>query len=160
MARALGATSTTEDVLSGMNLSGKRILGVRAAAVHPGGIHTELARHVGAAGIQKVVDQINQQLASEGKGPFQFKTVPQGAATSVWAAVVAPPDEIGGRYCENCHVGKIVADDVLITAVSEGVRGYALDPQNAEALWKKSEELVGESFDFYSLQSLAEAHSG
>src|SRR5262249_43723358 len=121
--------------------------GVRAAAVHPGGIHTELARHVGAAGIQKVVDQINQQLASEGKGPFQFKTVPQGAATSVWAAVVAPPDEIGGRYCENCHVGKIVADDVLITAVSEGVRGYALDPQNAEALWKKSEELVGESFD-------------
>ena len=95
MARALGATSTTEDVLSGMNLSGKRILGVRAAAVHPGGIHTELARHLGPAGIQKVVDQINQQLASEGKGPFQFKTVPQGAATSVWAAVVAPPNEIG-----------------------------------------------------------------
>lgn len=64
----------------------------------------------------------------------------------MWAGVVAPVDEIGGRYCENCHVGKIVADDVTISAISEGVRGYALDPDNAEALWKKSEELVGESF--------------
>jgi hypothetical protein len=39
-----------------------------------------------------------------------------------------------------------VADDVNISAISEGVRGYALDPTNAEALWKKSQELVGESF--------------
>ena len=44
------------------------------------------------------------------------------------------------------HVGNIVPDEVTITAVSEGVRAYALDPTNAEALWKKSEELVGESF--------------
>jgi hypothetical protein len=64
----------------------------------------------------------------------------------VWAAVVAPADEIGGRYCENCHVGQIVPDNATITAVSEGVRGYALDAKNAEALWKKSEELVRESF--------------
>jgi hypothetical protein len=55
-------------------------------------------------------------------------------------------DEIGGHYCENCHVGNIVPDDVPITAISEGVRAYAVDPNNAEALWKKSEELVGESF--------------
>ncbi len=54
--------------------------------------------------------------------------------------------EVGGQYCENCHVGKIVPGDVAITAVSEGVRSYALDPKNAEALWKKSEEMVGESF--------------
>jgi len=39
-----------------------------------------------------------------------------------------------------------VSDDVTISAISEGVRGYALDPKNAEALWKKSEELVGEPF--------------
>jgi hypothetical protein len=37
-------------------------------------------------------------------------------------------------------------DDVTITATSEGVRGYALDPKSAEALWKKSEEMVGEKF--------------
>lgn len=120
--------------------------GVRAAAVHPGGIQTELARHMDPGQLQGMVDQISKQLAVEGKGPFQFKTIPQGAATSVWAGVVAPANEIGGRYCENCHVGQIVPDDVTISAISEGVRGYALDPGTAEALWKKSEELVGESF--------------
>lgn len=120
--------------------------GVRAAAVHPGGIPTELGRHLDAGHTQRVLDQINKQLAAEGKSPFQWKTLPQGAATSVWAGVVAPADEVGGRYCENCHVGNIVPDDFAISAVSEGVRGYALDPTTAEALWHKSEELVGESF--------------
>jgi NAD(P)-dependent dehydrogenase (short-subunit alcohol dehydrogenase family) len=120
--------------------------GVRAAAVHPGGIRTELGRYVESGRLEKVVEEINKQLAAQGRGPFQWKSIPQGAATSVWAAVVAPVDEIGGQYCENCHVGHIVPDDAPITAVSEGVRGYALDPHSAEALWKKSEELVGESF--------------
>jgi len=120
--------------------------GVRATAVHPGGIQTELGRHIDPSRIQGIVEQMNQQLAAEGKAPFQWKTIPQGAATSVWAGVAAPADEIGGRYCENCHVGRIVPDHVTISAISEGVRGYALDPNNAEALWKKSEELVGESF--------------
>lgn len=120
--------------------------GVRAAAVHPGGIKTELGRHMGPDQLQGMVDAINKQLASEGKGPFEFKTIPQGAATSVWAAVVASADEIGARYCENCHVSEIVPDDHIITPVSEGVRGYALDPKSAEALWKKSEELVEEKF--------------
>jgi NAD(P)-dependent dehydrogenase (short-subunit alcohol dehydrogenase family) len=123
-----------------------RARGVRAAAVHPGGIQTELARHMDQAQMTALVDNINSQLAAQGKGPFQFKTVPQGAATSVWAAVVAPAEEIGGRYCENCHVSQVVADDVVITPVSEGVRGYALDLANANALWRKSEEMVRESF--------------
>jgi NAD(P)-dependent dehydrogenase (short-subunit alcohol dehydrogenase family) len=120
--------------------------GIRAAAVHPGGVQTELDRHLDPVHIKKTIEQTNKRLASEGKAPFQLKTIPQGAATSVWAAVVAPADEIGGRYCENCHVGRVVSDDVTITATSEGVRGYALDPKNAEALWKKSEEVVGEKF--------------
>lgn len=120
--------------------------GVRAAAVHPGGIPTELGRHLDPAQLEKMVEQLNQQLAAEGKAPFEWKTIPQGAATSVWAAVVAPGDEVGGRYCENCHVGRIVPDGAVISAVSEGVRAYALDPDSAEALWKKSEEMTGESF--------------
>jgi len=120
--------------------------GVRAAAVHPGGIQTELGRHVDTNQIQNIIDQMNQQLAAEGKPPFQWKTISQGAATSVWAGIVAPVDEIGGRYCENCHVGEIVPDHVTISATSEGVRGYALDPETAQALWKKSEQMVGESF--------------
>ena len=120
--------------------------GIRAAAVHPGGVRTELDRHLDPIHIQKMIEQMNKQRASESKAPSQLKTIPQGAATSVWAAVVAPADEIGGRYCENCHVGRVVSDDVPITATSEGVRGYALDPKGAEALWKKSEEMVGEKF--------------
>ena len=117
--------------------------GVRAAAVHPGAIQTELGRYMGPEKLQKLVDQINQRLAEAGKGPFQWKTIPQGAATSVWAGIVAPSEEIGGRYCENCHVAQLVPNDVNF---SEGVRAYALDPKNAQALWKKSEEMVGESF--------------
>src|SRR5262249_34077618 len=120
--------------------------GMRAAAVHPGGILTELGRHLDESQIQEILDRLDQQRATEDKEPFQWKTIPQGAATSVWAAVVAPADEIGGQYCENCHVGQIVPDDVMLNAISEGVRGYALDPKTAEALWKRSEELVGESF--------------
>jgi NAD(P)-dependent dehydrogenase (short-subunit alcohol dehydrogenase family) len=120
--------------------------GVRAAAVHPGGIQTELGRHLDPKRLEGIIEQMNQQFAAEGKPAFQWKTIPQGAATSVWAAVVAPAEEIGGRYCENCHVGHVVPGDVSISVMSEGVRGYAVDPDNAEALWKKSEELVGESF--------------
>jgi len=120
--------------------------GVRAAAVHPGVIQTELGRYMDPSLLQNLTQQIDKQLTAEGKGPFQWKTIPQGAATSVWAGVVAPADEIGAKYCENCHVGHIAPDHVTITGVSEGVRGYALDPKNAEALWKKSEEMVGESF--------------
>jgi NAD(P)-dependent dehydrogenase (short-subunit alcohol dehydrogenase family) len=120
--------------------------GVRAAAVHPGGIQTELGRHLDPARIPAIIEQLNNQLAAEGKPPFQWKTIPQGAATSVWAGVVAPADAVGGKYCENCHVGRVVPDDVSISAISEGVRGYALDSTTAAALWKKSEEMVGESF--------------
>jgi NAD(P)-dependent dehydrogenase (short-subunit alcohol dehydrogenase family) len=122
-----------------------RARSVRATAVHPGGIRTELSRHMDPSRLVATIEQINKQLATEGKPPFQYKTIPQGAATSVWAAVVAPPEEIGGRYGEDCHVGHVVADNT-ISAVTEGVRGYALDPNNAEALWKKSEEMVGEKF--------------
>jgi NAD(P)-dependent dehydrogenase (short-subunit alcohol dehydrogenase family) len=124
----------------------RREHGVRASAVHPGGIQTELGRHLDPTRVQSMMEQMNKQLAAEGKAPFQWKTIPQGAATSVWAGVVAPADEVGGQYCENCHVGHVVADDVIISAISEGVRGYALDSTTAAALWEKSEEMVGESF--------------
>lgn len=124
-----------------------RARGVRATAVHPGGVRTELGRHMSEEHHTALVETINRQLASEGKPPFEFKSVPQGAATSVWAAVVASPEEVGARYCENCHVSDVVADNAVITPVSEGVRRYALDPARAEALWRKSEEMVGESFN-------------
>ncbi len=117
--------------------------GVRAAAVHPGAIHTELARYADASQIQEIIEQRNRQLAADGKAPFQWKSMPQGAATSVWSAVLAPAEEIGGRYCEDCHVSKIVPASVSVESMTEGVRGYALDPNNAEALWKNLFSLPG-----------------
>jgi hypothetical protein len=80
--------------------------------------------------------------AAAGLPPFTYKTIPQGAATSVWAGVVASSDEVGGRYCEDCHVAQ-PAEGVEVMA---GVRAYALDPDHAKALWAKSEEMVGERF--------------
>jgi len=119
---------------------------IRAAAVHPGVIQTELGRHMDPAMVKAMMDQLEKQLAAEGKRSFPWKTIPQGAATSIWAAVVAPAGEIGGKYCENCHEGQVVREDIAISPTSEGVRVYALDPNAAEALWRKSEEMVGESF--------------
>ena len=121
--------------------------GVRATAVHPGGIKTELGRHMypDDASFQRRIDELNDENEAAGKPPFVLKSVPQGAATSVWAGVVAGANGIGAKYCENCHVGEVVTDSG-ISAVSEGVRPYALDPERAKALWAKSEAMVGERF--------------
>ena len=115
--------------------------GVRAAAVHPGAINTELGRHMTAAEVDELVASINAS-EPEGAPPFRWKTIPQGAATSVWAGVVAPADEVGGRYCEDGHVAGVTAGE----GIRDGVRAYAVDPDHARALWAKSEELVGERF--------------
>jgi NAD(P)-dependent dehydrogenase (short-subunit alcohol dehydrogenase family) len=117
--------------------------GVRAVAVHPGGIHTELSRHMDPAFIQQWLDQLNAEAAAQGQPPIQMKTIPQGAATSVWAGVVAPAEAVGGRYCEDCHVAERVESDSLLRA---GVRPYAVDPARAQALWALSEKMVGETF--------------
>jgi NAD(P)-dependent dehydrogenase (short-subunit alcohol dehydrogenase family) len=118
--------------------------GVRATAVHPGGIKTELGRHMESDELDRLVAQINAQLAADGQPPFQWKTIPQGAATSVWAAFVAPAENVAGRYCENCQVAEIAEGP--LSPVSPGVRPYALDPQRAKALWARSEGMVGERF--------------
>lgn len=118
--------------------------GVLATAVHPGGIQTELGRHMTPEAMQAQVDRINASQPA-GAPPFKFKTVPQGAATSVWAGVVAPAEAIGGRYCEDCHVADVVPAEA-VAGVRTGVRGYAVDPERAKALWAMSEAMVGERF--------------
>ena len=122
-----------------------RARGVRAAAVHPGGIQTELSRHLDPNALNQLLAATDAERAAQGLPPYRLKTVAQGAATSVWAGVVAPAEEVGGRYCEDCHVTTRVTDGP-ITVASGGVRPYALDPDHARALWARSEELVGEHF--------------
>jgi NAD(P)-dependent dehydrogenase (short-subunit alcohol dehydrogenase family) len=121
--------------------------GIRATAVHPGGIATELGRHAfkDADTLQKFIDDINAKHAAAGQPPFKLKSIPQGAATSVWAGVVASADEVGGHYCEDCHVAALLPSGD-VSPISAGVRAYALDPEAAKKLWAKSEELVGEKF--------------
>ena len=121
----------------------RKVVSVRATAVHPGGIQTELARHMAPEVIQGMIGQINAQAEAEGVATFEWKTVPQGAATSVWAGVVAPASLVGGLYCEDCHVAELADDGSTLRA---GVRSYALDLDHAEALWALSERMVGETF--------------
>jgi NAD(P)-dependent dehydrogenase (short-subunit alcohol dehydrogenase family) len=139
------ARSKTANILFAVELDRRhRERGVRATAVHPGGIKTELGRHVSDGALDAMLVQINAALAAEGRLPYQWKTIPQGAATSVWAGFVARPEDVGGRYCEDCHVSEVTTGEIGPT--SPGVRPYALEPANAKALWAKSEELVGEKF--------------
>ena len=120
--------------------------GVRATAVHPGGIITELSRHLEPGVIDGMLERLNAEAEELGLAGFEWKTIPQGAATSVWAGVVAPAEEVGGRYCEDCRVASLLPDNKELSILTGGVRAYALDPERAKALWAKSEQLVGETF--------------
>ncbi len=111
--------------------------GIRAAAVHPGGILTELARHMSAELIDRMI-AVGRAEADPDAPRRGYKTPAQGAATSLWAAVTADADEIGGHYCEDCQVAPV--------ARKGGVRPYAVDPERAQQLWTLSESLVGETF--------------
>lgn len=113
--------------------------GVRAIAVHPGGIQTELGRHMTDAVRQTLMKNMAAPMAP-GAPVFAWKTIPQGAATSLWAGVTASADEVGGLYCEDCHVAEPQEEG------RGGVRAYALDAESAKALWAKSEEMVGETY--------------
>jgi len=115
--------------------------GIRATAVHPGGIQTELGRYMTPETREQLIASINASQPP-GAPPFQWKTIPQGAATSVWAGVVAAADLVGGLYCEDCHVAEVIDNP----AFRGGVRPYALDADRAKALWAKSEDMVGERF--------------
>jgi NAD(P)-dependent dehydrogenase (short-subunit alcohol dehydrogenase family) len=117
--------------------------GLGATAVHPGRIRTELGRYLTDEAQRRLAEIVAQLERLPGAKPMAYKSVPQGAATSVWAAAVAKADAVGGRYCEDCHVAEIIDAPGFTFA---GVRPYALDAERAKALWAKSEELVGERF--------------
>ncbi len=132
--------SKTANILYAVALDKRlKARGIRATSLHPGGIQTELGRHM----TPELIAQMQRRIAASKQGAaFRFKNVPQGAATTVWASFVAPADAVGGQYCEDCHVCQVNDD----TTSRAGVRSYALNPATAEALWRKSEEMVGERF--------------
>jgi NAD(P)-dependent dehydrogenase (short-subunit alcohol dehydrogenase family) len=102
--------------------------GIRAFAVHPGAIlETGLARHYDAEEMEAVVERA-RRIGS-------FKTVEQGAATTIFCATSPLLDGIGGVYCENCDVAQVKAEG------DDGVRPYAIDPEIAQRLWAWTERI-------------------
>ena len=135
--QAYGQSKTANALFSvalNERLSGR---GVTANAVHPGMIVTELGRHLDRSDIENLQSRASEQQQ-------QFKSIPAGAATSVWAATSPDLDGRGALYLEDCQVGQAEQGG------SGGYTEYALDTRAAEALWRLSEELVGESFDLAS----------
>ncbi len=110
--------------------------GVHAYAVHPGVIETELSRHMDADD-RAMIQQRGEQL-----GGMQMKSIPAGAATSVFAATAPELEGRGGVYLEDCHVAEVNDEP----DAAEGVRSWAIDPDKAERLWALSEHLVGQQF--------------
>ena len=107
--------------------------GVRAFALHPGGILTPLQRHLTRE------EMVGYGWIDEDGNPLNpgFKSPEQGAATQVWAATSPQLDGIGGVFLEDCEVAEVSTDD------TPGVRPYAIDPRSAERLWTVSAELTG-----------------
>ena len=106
--------------------------GVRAVAVHPGTVDTELVRHLD-----------EEALAMTAKSGGTQKTVEVGAATQVWAGFVADAAEVGGRYVLDCCVAEPVDD-----WDPQGVRSYVVDPDRGARLWSTSEAMVDETFSW------------
>ncbi len=113
--------------------------GIRAASVMPGNSLTDLPRHLLPEDLQGLLQTVDAARTEAGLPPKELKEVPQAAATSVWAAVVANKDEIGGHYLEDCAIAPI---NDTPNSFADGVRSYALDANKAKQLWAKSEELI------------------
>lgn len=109
--------------------------GIEAFAVHPGGIMTTLQRHMSESDIQN-----RGWVDAEGNINERFKTVEQGASTSVWAATSDSLSGKGGCYLEDCQIAEVVT---ARPEMPKGVMQYAVDPELAEQLWALSERMVG-----------------
>ena len=113
-------------------------LGIRAFSVHPGGIKTPLQRHL----------TMEEQIAMGWYKPDGtlidiFKTVEQGASTSVWCATSSMLDGKGGVYCEDCDIARPWVEGMNPYS---GVRPHVYDPVLATGLWALSETMTGVKF--------------
>lgn len=119
--------------------------GIRAFAVHPGSIITNLARHADRAVLRQggFLDENDEPVIDPSRG---LKTPEQGAATQLWCAVSQQLDGLGGLYCEDVDVAVLhtdqSADPLEATSGAYGVHAYAVDRDNARRLWELSGELL------------------
>lgn len=136
--------SKTANVLFAVGLEDRlSAKGIHAYSLHPGGIMTNLSRHMSEEDMANLMERIRKSAEERGENPEPFKTIPQGAATTCWVATADELEGTGGLYCEDCHVA-----DEDNESTGGGVRSYAVDKGNADRLWSLSEEMVGQSFTY------------
>jgi NAD(P)-dependent dehydrogenase (short-subunit alcohol dehydrogenase family) len=132
--------SKTANVLFAVALDRKlRGRGVRAFALHPGGILTELGRHMVPADLEVM----RERAGNSNSYKIPFKSVEAGAATSVYGAASPELEGRGGLYLEDCQVAPVNEH-----SAPTGARAYAMNPERADALWQLSECMIGERFAF------------
>lgn len=116
-----------------------RAKGIRAASVMPGNSLTELPRNFTQEELLGLFETVGKARADAGLPPGELKEISQAAATSVWAAVVADMNEIGGLYLEDCSISPVNAQQ---NPFADGVMPYALDAVAAKKLWDWTEEAI------------------
>lgn len=143
--------SKTANNLFTVELDGRgKSVGVRAYAVHPGSVYgTDLGR-------EAPVELFKQMGTHDADGNIfpeveqKLKTVPQGAATSVWCATSPVLAANGGVYCEDADIAELDNGNIEHRydepATLRGVKPYSLDEENAKRLWQLSEEMIGFRF--------------
>jgi NAD(P)-dependent dehydrogenase (short-subunit alcohol dehydrogenase family) len=132
--------SKTANVLFALELDRRYAArGIRAFSNHPGGIMTELGRHLTPEDIKFIQDRAAQRSSSG--GGMTWKTPEQGAATQVWAATAPELDGRGGLYLEDVQISGTTPPPG-----SAGCAPHALDAEAAKQLWALSEQTLGERF--------------
>jgi NAD(P)-dependent dehydrogenase (short-subunit alcohol dehydrogenase family) len=132
--------SKTASILFTLALDGRgEAHGIRAFAVHPGMIETDLQRSISLDELQALgFRDADGQIPVERRA--LYKTVEQGAATTVWCATSPALDGMGGVYCENSDIAQAVSSD---DKGLSGVLPWAIDSEAAERLWALSERMTG-----------------
>jgi NAD(P)-dependent dehydrogenase (short-subunit alcohol dehydrogenase family) len=140
--QAYGQSKTASNLFA-LELDNRaKVFNVRAYSLHPGSIAgTELGRE---APLELFIKMgfVDEEGNMRPEVLASLKTIPQGAATTVWCATTPLLNNIGGVYCEDAEVALLASD----SGMSAGVKRYSLDEAKAKRLWKWSEEACGISF--------------
>jgi NAD(P)-dependent dehydrogenase (short-subunit alcohol dehydrogenase family) len=118
---------------------------IRVFSVHPGSIGgTELGREASLELWEKMgfCDSEGNILP---KIAASLKSIPQGAATTVWCATSPQLNNIGGVYCEDVNIAELSSE----SAPTSGVKPYSLNEHNAKRLWQWSEETTDIAFNVH-----------
>ncbi|KAF7299478.1 Short-chain dehydrogenase/reductase family protein [Mycena indigotica] len=123
------------NILTASELSRRSKGAILGYSLHPGVILTNINTAEDALPIMKAMKILDADGKPNTKD-FQWKTIPQGAATTVTAAFDPRIIETPGAYLDDSKVA------------TETVAAHSTDVANAEKLWAVTEEIIGEKFEF------------